>query len=98
MIDENEWEYGAHILNLAAEDDRERALLVSTYDVLGEGLDGVLVRATLGPDVLDDRRGIWVRLHTRSGNEVEVVLNREDARWLASAIAEELERLDESVL
>jgi hypothetical protein len=96
MIDQDEWGYGAHVLNLARDDDRERAFVVSSHDVLGDGLETILVRATVEPDVPDERRGVWVRLRARLGSEVEVVLNRADARWLAEAIAEELARLDEA--
>jgi hypothetical protein len=94
MLEPDEWSYGAHILNLGAVDNGDRAFVVSTYDILGDGIDSILVRATVEPDVPEERRGVWIRLHVRAGEELELILNRQDARWLSEAIDEELTRLD----
>lgn len=95
MIDLEGSERGAHILDLARAEDDDRAFVVSTYDVLGGGLESILVRAATGPEVAAWRRGVVLRFRERLGHEVEVALNRDDARWLAEAIAAELANLDE---
>lgn len=94
MIELDGWDRGAHILNLAMAEEEDRAFVVSTYDVLGGGLESILVRATTDAEVVESRRGVVIRLRERAGHEVEVVLNRADSRWLVEAIAEQLANLD----
>ncbi|MFO0887727.1 MAG: hypothetical protein U0790_01130 [Isosphaeraceae bacterium] len=93
MIDLDGSGLGGHVLNLLMAEDEERAFVVSTYDILGSGLESILVQASSGPEVVESRRGILIRLRERVGHEVEIGLNREDARWLAKAIVEELSNL-----